>query len=103
MIPAQDADAQVSLHADLTAVVCNALGLPEPEAYATACKLAEGLRQRFPGQYLGEHYLSGGTTRSERARRNAEIRRAFTGHNHQSLAEKYGVTERTIYRIVTGT
>lgn len=42
-----------------------------------------------------------GTRRARRAR-NAEIVEAFDGDNHRELATKWGLSVRTIYRIVGG-
>lgn len=65
-------------------------------AVTPALVIVEGIRARFGGSLL---YIPRGA-KLDRAARDAEIRAAFTGHNHRELARRYGLTVSAIYDII---
>lgn len=66
---------------------------------ALALDITEAIRKTFSGCVL---YIPVGYGLTRR-QRNAAIRRAFNGRNHARLAKEFGMTARTIYKIVAQT
>lgn len=93
----RDTDAAVELHRILTASLTRAFGLTELLATALADEIARGIR----GEAGGSEIYIPTMTKVERDERNAEIRRAFRGDNHDQLAREYGLSRRQVERILS--
>lgn len=63
-----------------------------------AIVMAQRLASRIGGRYVPKGRFRSGTL--ERATRNAQIRRAFNGRNHQEVMRSYGISRAMLYRII---
>lgn len=86
-------DTLVSLKQDLTAVVQQEIGFNEIFATQIADALVRGLRKRLGGQDL---YIPA----EDRTERDAMIRKEFNGRNIDDMCKKFGLSKRSIYKIV---
>ncbi|MFW5834496.1 MAG: Mor transcription activator family protein [Pseudomonadota bacterium] len=89
----QDTDTAVELHRAMTASLARRFGMAELAASALADVICAEFRRECGGR---EIYIPA----ANRAVRNAEIRAAFNGRNHDELAARYGLGRSTIYEIV---
>lgn len=71
-------------------------GRPEGEAVSDAQAVVLEL-SRFHG---GRQWYLPAAKQLRVALRDDELFRAFTGNNHDELAERFGVTERTVYAVI---
>lgn len=88
---AHDFDNAAWLHAEITAVVREEVGMNELFATQIAEAILCGLRRRLGGR---EIYLPA----PDREKRNAEIRRQFNGRNMDEVMRAFGVSADTVYR-----
>lgn len=90
-VNSHDIDNASYLHAEITAVVREKIGLTEHLAALFAEAILCGLRERMGGR---EVYLPA----PDRSKRNAEIRRMFNGRNMDEVCKAFAVSRDTVYR-----
>ncbi len=89
-----DTDTAVELHRILTASIIRGFSLTESAAAALADQITVEMRREAGG---GPIYIPG----PNREARNAKIRAAFRGNNHDELAKENGLSRRQVERIVS--
>jgi Mor family transcriptional regulator len=87
-------DAAVDFRNELTRIVRDTLGLPEKIAVPMAEELARGLKKRMGGLYI--------PVREIRQTRDAAILRDFNGRNHVEVMRTHNISQRTLYRVISG-
>ncbi len=93
-VGATEYDAAVDFRNTLIRIIRKTLGLPELVAVPMADVLARGFSAELGGLYV--------TKREIRASRNAAVLRDFNGRNHVEVMHRYGISRRTLYRVIGG-
>lgn len=89
-----DTDTAVELHRILTASIIRSFALKESAAAVLADQITMEMRREAGG---GPIYIPA----PMREARNAAIRAAFRGNNHDELAAQHGISRRQVERIVS--
>jgi Mor family transcriptional regulator len=89
-----DEDKATTIRNDITRAVREATGLHECYASSLGAAILERLQTRWGGDRI---YVP----QVDRPARDAAIREAFTGRNHDEVCRQFGISRRTLYRILT--
>lgn len=88
-----DDDKAAAVRTDITRAIREATGLHERFAVEISDGILHRLQQRWGGDRI---YIPS----KDRAARDAAIRAAFDGRNHDEVCRRHGISRATLYRIL---